>query len=80
MSYRDQHYGALVINWKSRKATWYGMDGCEDMSAAEVLDLFKAHRQHPNVWVAGLIFWTDNDQLCVHDEAGFLADATEDVT
>lgn len=69
---REACYGALVIDHDARTHDFHGMDGNgSDMEAREVLDIVeKALAAGKVAWC--LIFWHDENQLAVHDPAGFV--------
>lgn len=72
---REDQYGLLVIDWKAKKAEWFGMDGGGvEMTPDEVLKEGAEHDGVKDVSVSYLIHWEDNGQLCVHDRHGFIAE------
>lgn len=72
--------GTLTIDWKNRTIEVKGMDGDDgdDMTVDDVTAVIEAHRDQPDVEVMPLIFWTENEQLAVHDEASFAGEVAHD--
>ncbi len=70
--------GALVIDWENRKLDWHGMDGCDNMAPQEVLSILADNANHPDREAWALIYWLDENQLCVHDAKGFEAELRDD--
>jgi hypothetical protein len=72
--------GTLVIDWANRTYTFAGMDGhgTDEMTVAQVEATFEEHADKPDTEVAALIFWTENEQLAVHDAAGFAGEIEHD--
>jgi hypothetical protein len=72
--------GTLVIDWANRKYTFSGMDGTgtAEMTAEAVQAVIAEHVDKPDVEVAVLIFWPENEQLAVHDAAGFEGELDHD--
>jgi hypothetical protein len=68
--------GTLVIDWKNRKVEFAGMDGNggDDMTIAEVEATLAEHADNPDVEAMALVFWTENEQLAVHDDTSFAAE------
>lgn len=74
----EDQYGLLVIDWKAKKAEWFGMDGGVEMTPREVLKEGAEHDGVKDVSVNYLIHWDDNGQLCAHDRAGFIEETEGD--
>ena len=72
--------GTLVIDWAKRTYTFAGMDGhgTDEMTIDEVNAAFDEHADNPDIEVSALIFWTENEQLCAHDAAGFAGELDHD--
>jgi hypothetical protein len=72
--------GTLVIDWANRTCTFAGMDGrgIDELDVAAVQATFAEHADKPDVHVMALIFWLENEQLAVHDAAGFGAETEPD--
>jgi hypothetical protein len=68
--------GTLVIDWVNRKVTFAGMDGNDgdEMTIDQVKATLAEHAGKRNVKAMALIFWTENEQLAVHDDTSFEAE------
>jgi hypothetical protein len=69
--------GTLVIDWVNRKVTFAGMDGddgYDEMTVDQVKATLAEHAGNPDVEAMALIFWTENEQLAVHDDTSFEAE------
>jgi hypothetical protein len=68
--------GTLVIDWEKRTVLFAGMDGDggDEMTIDQVKATLAEHAGNPDVKAMALIFWTENEQLAVHDVESFEAE------
>ena len=73
--------GTLVIDWINKTTTFAGMDGNiggDEMTVEQVQATLAEHAGSFGTTAWGLIFWLENEQLAVHDAAGFAAEVERD--
>lgn len=68
----DAHVGLLVVDWEKRSLELRGMHPDNEVSADDVLTALRDSAEGTEV--QAVVYWIDQAQLCLYDEALLLAE------